>query len=73
MVSNGRHPKKDVEGALAQARAIKCLTVHVIENGHRWGEVRCTCGDSIAVASTPRNQGTHAKQIDRFVAKHDQH
>lgn len=71
MVSAGRHQRKEVAAALDRAKAAGLL-VREIHRGHRWGEVRCaTCPESSRqVYSTPRNPGTHAKQIDRFVQAH---
>ena len=66
------HPKKEVAEALRRARQ-EGLTVTEIHRGHRWGEVRCLCGLSFAVWSTPRNAGTDARQIVRFVALHAEH
>jgi hypothetical protein len=70
MVSAGRHPKKEIADALKRARAAG-LEVNEIHRGHRWGEVGCaSCPASRDVYSTPRNPGTHAKQIDRFTLDH---
>jgi hypothetical protein len=67
-----RHPKKEIAEALRHA-AQAGLTVAEIHRGHRWGEVRCLCGLAFAVWSTPRNAGTHAKQIIRFAGLHADH
>jgi hypothetical protein len=70
MVSRGRHPKKEVAEALRRAQDVG-LSIVEIHRGHRWGEVRCLpCEASRDVWSTPRDPGTHAKQIDRFAARH---
>jgi hypothetical protein len=70
MVSAGRHPKKEIADALKRARAVG-LEVNEIHRGHRWGDVVCAaCPASRDVYSTPRNPGTHAKQIDRFTLDH---
>jgi hypothetical protein len=70
MVSSGRHPKKEIADALKRAEAAGLL-VSEIHHGHRWGEVRCDpCGAKRGISSTPRDPGTHSKQIDRFMAKH---
>jgi len=70
MVTAGRHPKKEVAEALNRAKNAG-LAVDEIHRGHRWGELRCPgCGDSQGIWSTPRDPGTHAKQIDRFAAGH---
>ena len=68
----GGHPKKEAAEALWNARRAG-LAVEEIHRGHRWGEIRCACGLSFAIWSTPRNPGTHAKQIARFVALHAGH
>jgi hypothetical protein len=70
MVSAGRHSKKEIAEALNRAADVG-LQVNEIHRGHRWGEVICTrCGASRNVFSSPRDPGTHAKQIDRFTAAH---
>lgn len=70
MVSRGRHPKKEVADALERA-AEAGLVVIEIHRGHRWGDVVCVpCGSSRGVWATPQSPGTHAKQVDRFTAKH---
>lgn len=70
MVSAGRHPKKEVAEALKHAASVG-LQVNEIHRGHRWGEVACLpCRAKRDVYSTPRDPGTHAKQIDRFTASH---
>ena len=70
MISKGRHQKKEVADALADAERVG-LTVVERHAGHRWGEVSCgRCDSSRAVWSTPRNLSVHAKQIQRFVARH---
>jgi hypothetical protein len=70
MVSRGRHPKKEVADALDRARDAG-LIVTEIHRGHRWGEARCApCGLSHDVWCTPRNPGSHAKQLDDFTRSH---
>lgn len=71
MVSAGRHPKKEIAAALDRAKAAGLL-VKEIHRGHRWGLVTCAAcpASSRDVYSTPRNPGTHAKQIDRFTHAH---
>ena len=66
-----RHPKKDVEAALAWAEAAG-WHVTPTPSGHRWGVMRCgrpegqtSCQASIW--STPRNPSDHGKQIRRRV------
>jgi hypothetical protein len=70
MISSGRHPKKEIAEALRLAKNAGLL-VRWIGRGHRWGEVWCEpCGAHAHVWSTPRNAGTHAKQIVQFVDEH---
>ena len=70
MVSSGRHPKKEIAEALHRLERIG-FVVRRINRGHRWGEVLCpSCQASRDVYSTPRDAGTHAKQITRFVDRH---
>jgi hypothetical protein len=70
MISSGRHPKKDIADALRRADSAGLL-VKEIHRGHRWGEVTCVpCQASRGVWATPREPGTHAKQIDRFTRSH---
>ncbi|MGH4017382.1 MAG: hypothetical protein ACRDSL_26345 [Pseudonocardiaceae bacterium] len=71
MVSRGRHPKSEIAAAL-DAASKAGLEVERDKKGHRWGRVRCTyCGmPPFTVWGTPRNPGSHAKDINRFVATH---
>ncbi|MFB6391633.1 hypothetical protein [Polymorphospora lycopeni] len=70
MISSGRHPKKEIADALRRADGAGLL-VKQIHRGHRWGEVICTyCQARRSVWTTPRDPGTHAKQIDRFALDH---
>ncbi len=72
MISRGRHPKKEVADALQRANAAGLLVIP-IHRAHRWGEMKCEpCKASWGVWTSPRNPGTHAKQIDRFVTEHTQ-
>jgi len=69
MVTSGRHPKEVAE-ALGRAKDMG-LSVTEIHRGHRWeGMRRPSCGDTQGIWTTPRDCGTHAKQIDRFTARH---
>ena len=67
-MARARHPKKDVEAALADAEEAG-WTVTPTSSGHRWGVLRCgeasRLGCQVSVWSTPRNPGNHAKQIRR--------
>jgi hypothetical protein len=70
MISSGRHPKKEIADALRRAEDAG-LDVRVVHRGHRWGVVTCEqCQATRDVWSTPRDPGTHAKQIDRFTSRH---
>jgi hypothetical protein len=65
-----RHPKKDVEEALAEAEN-SGWRVESASSGHRWGVMRCSElsseGCQVSIWSTPRNPGNHAKQLRRAV------
>jgi hypothetical protein len=66
-----RHPKKDVEKALQLAEE-KGWTVTETSSrrGHSWGRIVCPTGEHKAwVYSTPKNPGTHAKQIQKTVIR----
>lgn len=67
-----RHPKKEVEEALADAEAAG-WTVMPTATGHRWGYMRCCeasrSGCEASVWSTPRNPGNHAKQLRRAIER----
>ena len=66
----GRAPKKEIARALKRAVRAGLLVIE-IHNGHRWGEVMCEpCSAKRSVYCTPRDPGTHAKQVDRFTAQH---
>lgn len=66
----GNHPKPDIRRALIAAREMGVLVTE-IKNRHRWGEVTCaTCGESLAIAHTPRNQSVIARRVDEFVRRH---
>jgi hypothetical protein len=70
MVTSGRHPKKEVADALNRSKNAG-LAIIEIGKGHRWGELRCpACGSTRGIWFSPRNPATHAKQIDRFTATH---
>lgn len=64
-----RHPKKEVEAAIAQvldSGAFRLVEHH--GRGHRWGSLLCLAGHRehrIAVWSTPRSTDVHAQQIRR--------
>lgn len=69
-----RHTDKDVEAALRHAEANGWRVE--LGGSHAWGKIycpynddECRCGEFCitSVWSTPRNGGTHAKQIRRVV------
>lgn len=66
-----KHPDKDVEKALRAAESAG-FTV-VTKRGH-WGLLQCPgkppnhC-KTMSINGSPRNPGTHARQIGRFVAR----
>jgi hypothetical protein len=67
MADRPRHPKPEVEKAIAYAedRGWRWR-----KQGH-WGRLYCPCGDregcQIGVFGTPQNAGSHAKRIRRLV------
>ena len=68
-----RHPRKDVETALAWAEAAG-WRVTPTSSGHRWGVMRCgspegQAGCQASIWSTPRNPSDHGRQIMRRVQK----
>lgn len=69
MAARSRHPKKEIEEAVAYAEA-QGWTFHK-GNGHAWGKLYCKHHDRdgcyIFVWSTPRSAGNHAKDIRRDV------
>jgi hypothetical protein len=68
MPTGGRHPDKDVRKAVADAEDAGWQ----VKKGrnHRWGTLTCPCGShSVAVNSTPRDAGTHAKRIREAIVK----
>lgn len=70
MVSSGRHAKKEIADALRRAEEAGFL-IKRNHRGHRWGELTCgVCYMSRSIWSTPRDPGTHAKQLHRFVSSH---
>lgn len=65
-----RHPKKDVEDALAEAEE-SGWRVESTRKGHRWGVTRCPeqsrDGCQVSIWSTQRSPENHAKQLRRAV------
>ena len=70
MAARPRHPKKEVEDALADAEAAG-WTVTPTSSGHRWGVMRCAessrSGCQVSIWSTPRNPGVHERQLRHVV------
>ncbi len=62
MTRRVRHPKKDVEQALQYGEK-DGWTVKQTASGHRWGVAQCSRGCKVAIWSTPKNPGNHAKRI----------
>lgn len=73
MAGRSKHPKPEVEDALRHAEA----NGWVVEDGRaHWGVMYCPTNDGVcgckewcktSISGTPRNAGTHAKQIRRVV------
>ena len=59
-----RHQKKEVEKVLEAGEATGWV-VTATASGHRWGVARCPMGCQVAIYSTPKNPGNHAKRIAR--------
>jgi hypothetical protein len=65
-----RHPSRDVADAVAFALAKGWTYSPRRKQGHAWATLRCPAGeDTVAVWSSPRNPGNHAKQIRRAVIR----
>jgi len=62
----GKHPDKDVAKALKHAEA-QGWTVKPTSSGHSWGTALCGKGCFVAIWSTPKNAGNHAKKIRNTV------
>ncbi|MDP2142177.1 MAG: hypothetical protein Q8L20_15320 [Gammaproteobacteria bacterium] len=69
-----RHPKKDIEKAIAYAEAHGWRIVH--GGAHAWGQMYCPWNDRncrchefcrTSIASTPKNPGDHAMDLKRIV------
>jgi len=67
-----RHPKKEIESQLRLAEAAG-WTVFPTKAGHAWGEMRCGAlppgACRVAVWSTPRDAGNHAKALGARIKK----
>lgn len=72
-MSRGRHPKKEVEEALAELEASgDWIVTETAGRGHWWGVAKCVFGHGpcqISIWSTPRSPGNHAKQILRVATR----
>lgn len=69
-MGRSRHPKKEVEGAIAYAIEAGWNLEPRKGRGHAWGLLRCCTGEDYAwVWSTPRDARNHAKQIQRAVIR----
>lgn len=70
MVTAGRHPKNPINKAI-KALDNKRFEVKEIHKGHRWGVIRClSCGEEVAVWSTPKVPENNAAVIQRFAVRH---
>lgn len=67
-MSRARHPKKEVEAALAELEDAGWAVVPTA-SGHRWGVARCAesgrSGCQVSIWSTPRSPDNHARQLWR--------
>lgn len=64
-LSPNSHTNKDVRRALVEILLLQAPGFELLVGGH-WGMLRCAHGCcAIAVNGTPRNGGTHAKQLKR--------
>ena len=70
-MARARHPKKEVEEALADAETAGWTIA--VADGHRWGVMKCSepgrAGCQVSIWSTPRSPGNHAKQIRRALRR----
>lgn len=66
-----RHPKKEIEAAVAYAESKGWTLVSAGKSAHAWGILRCPAnqrgGCSKSVYSTPRSAQNHADDIRRYV------
>ena len=65
-----KHPKKQVNYALDYA-AQHGFKVERTASGHKWGRIKCACGDFFLIWSMPKRPHNHALQVRRWVVKHD--
>ena len=72
MIRLRRHPKKDIEKALAIARKAG-WTVIPKSSGHSWGVMYCPATGRGAcrkfIASTPRNPGDYSRDLRETVRR----
>jgi hypothetical protein len=65
-----RHQKKEVQEAIAYAIKRGWVLVPSKGHGHCWGYLQCPTGeDDVAIYTTPKNAGNHAKHIVRAVIR----
>lgn len=63
-----RHPKKDIEKALATVEESGWTIT--LRSGHAWGVMKCAGGCcQVSIWSTPKSEGNHAKQLLRELKK----
>jgi hypothetical protein len=73
-MSEWSHSKKEVRQALDEAVAAGLTVTPTAAHGHSWGYIDCPhtgCGGRFYVWSTPGREGRHAKQIRRFIRRHE--
>lgn len=62
-----RHPKKDVEGAIALILRDRWWRLELPrKQGHVWGELKCERGQGgciVRIHSTPQSPSAHAKHL----------
>ena len=68
---HAKHPKKEVNDALDYA-ARHGFTVERTVSGHRWGRIKCTCGASVSIWSTPKSPHSHGLHLRGWVRRHDE-
>ena len=69
-MGRSKHPKKEVEEAIAYVVARGWTLEERHGRGHVWGILRCPTGDDFQyVWGSPKNAGNHSKQIQRAFFK----
>ena len=70
-MTRSRHPKKEIEEAVAYAEAKNWTWVKPGKSSHAWGRLKCPKngrdGCLLSVWSTPRSPQDHARDIIRAV------